>query len=102
MLAALLMVTMVNADSTEAELRTRINASPPDVAAFVSRRIGCNHWEGESDPAGNIPERESEVQHVLTSLRCQSIDRDERRLRRKYRRNEELIKLLHEVHDFQP
>jgi hypothetical protein len=102
MLVALLMVTMVNADWTEAELRARIKASPPDVAAFVSRRIGCNHWEGESDPAGNIPERERNVQRVLRSLRCERIDRDERALQRKYRRNEDRIRLLRELHDFLP
>ena len=97
-----MLVATVHANWSESEFRARIKAAPPDVAAFVSRRISCNHWEGESDPAGNIRERENEVRQALSSLRCQSIERDERRLQRKYRRNEQLIRLLREAHDFQP
>jgi hypothetical protein len=102
MLSALILLAMMGADWSDAELSARIKASPPDVAAFASRRIGCNYWEGESDPAVNIPERESQIQQALKPLRCESLKRDERRLRRKYRQNGELIRLLREVLDFLP
>jgi hypothetical protein len=97
-----MLIATMGADWSDAELSARIKASPHDVAAFVSRRIGCNYWEGESDPTVNIPEREGQVQQALKPLRCESLNRDERRLKRKYRRNGELIRLLREVHDFVP
>jgi len=101
MLALLMFLATTDPDWSEAELSARIKASPHDVAVFSGRRIGCNYWEGESDP-GNIPERESQIQRALKPLHCESLDRDERRLQRKYRRNGELIRLLHQVHDFLP
>jgi hypothetical protein len=101
MLAVLMMVTALDADWSESELRARIKASPPEVAAYASRRIGCNYWLGERDYA-TIPARQAQVQQALKPLHCENIDRDERRLQRKYRFNEQLIRLLRQLHDFVP
>lgn len=61
---------------------------PADAAAYVARRKGCNHWGGEEayDAA-----RGRDIAAALTSLRCDAIDADEARLRRRYGKNPAIL-----------
>ena len=57
---------------------------PRDVARYVDRREGCNHWAGEE---GYDAARRAEINKVIADLRCTALDRDERVLRHRYRHN---------------
>jgi hypothetical protein len=82
------------------DLRARIDRSPQDVATFIDRRIGCNHWGGEGGT--EYPERERQVRHALAALRCDRIDQDDRALRMKYRRKPQVLELLRETESLLP
>jgi hypothetical protein len=101
MLVAVMLATMSGAaPSARDDLRARIDRSPHDVATFIDRRIGCNHWGGEGNT--EYPERERQVRHALAALRCDRIDGDERALRMKYRRKPQVLELLSETESLLP
>lgn len=77
-------------------LRARIETSPPDVATFIERRAGCNHFYGE-EPYDH--QRAEEIKRALRELRCASVDSDERDLRRKHRRQPVILQLLSDTRD---
>jgi hypothetical protein len=56
--------------------------TPPDIAAYVQRRMQCNHWGGEEayDKA-----RRGEINRAVAKLNCGALDADERALARRYR-----------------
>lgn len=91
-----LLVLMQPAQQGEEELRVRVDRAPPEVAAFIERRAGCNHWQGE-EPYDR--ERAAEIAGTLRELRCGRIERDERALVRKYRNRSDVIQLLCETRD---
>ena len=68
-----------------------ITRQPKTVRDFVARRLQCNHWGGEEpyDAA-----RRREISRAVKTLRCNSLDRDEARLLRRYPDNAELPALL--------
>jgi hypothetical protein len=88
-----IMMSIVGGQSSAADVRARIDRSPPDVASFIERRIGCNHWEGEVFPNG-FPPRQRKVQHVLRTNHCGRVANDARRLEAKYRSNAVVLTLL--------
>ena len=57
-------------------------ATPRDVASYVDRREGCNHWAGEE---GYDAARRAEINKAIADMRCTALDRDERVLRYRYR-----------------
>jgi hypothetical protein len=64
---------------------------PREVRSLVDRRVGCNHWGGE-DPYDQ--ERAKEINSVMRSLRCVTLDRDEARLKRRYAGRSDVLRLL--------
>ena len=95
------MVGVVVAQSSASDIHGRIEHSPSDVAAFIERRISCNHWEGEVFPNGFQP-RQREVRRALSNLHCSSIEGDALRLSRKYHARPEVISLLNETEQMLP
>ncbi|MBB2964349.1 hypothetical protein [Methylobacterium sp. R2-1] len=63
---------------------------PADVVAYLDRRMGCNHWSGEDayDAA-----RGRQIA-ALRTLRCEAVEADEKRLRRRYGCNPAVLKAL--------
>ena len=55
---------------------------PAPVVALIDRIVGCNHWAGE-EPYDE--QRRREINAAVASLRCQSLERDEQRILRRYR-----------------
>jgi hypothetical protein len=56
--------------------------TPPDIAAYVRRRMQCNHWAGE-EPYDKA--RLGEINRAVAKLNCRALDADETALRRRYR-----------------
>lgn len=75
-------------------LRDRVNAQPRRVIAFVERRADCNHWGGEEPYDA---ERRREIEKNVRDLRCLTVDRDERRLRKRYRNVAAVLGILDET-----
>jgi hypothetical protein len=72
---------------------------PHPVRAFIDRRSDCHHWLGEEpyDAA-----RKAEIAKAVTQLRCQSLARDEARLRHRYRRVPHVLAALRKARDLDP
>lgn len=64
---------------------------PAAVVAYLDRRRSCNHWSGEdaSDAA-----RGRQIAAAVKTLRCDAIEADETRLRRRYGRDPAVRKAL--------
>jgi len=56
--------------------------TPPDIAAYVERRKGCNHFGGEE---GYDKARADEINRAAAKLNCNGLDADEKALLRRYR-----------------
>ncbi|MET0251417.1 MAG: hypothetical protein ABW203_04485 [Novosphingobium sp.] len=82
--------------SSGGALRARVGHAPRAVAAFIERRASCNHFTGE-EPYDK--ERAAYLNRVIRELRCERIDRDERRLRSAYRRRPAILRLLDDTAD---
>lgn len=96
-LAALGLLMLQTPDEAERDaLRMRVESSPREVAAFIERRAGCNHFQGE-EPYDR--QRAEEIGRALRELRCASIDADEQALRRTYRDQPAVLQLLHDTQD---
>ena len=81
-------------------LRVRIESGPLDVATFIERRAGCNHFSAE---AGSVsPERQQQVNSLLKKLRCEDIETDELALRRAHHDKPDVQRLLDDTKDLMP
>src|SRR6266576_1526355 len=102
MLAAILFLTAQSpADDYQWEqLKARIESAPQDIATFIERRTGCNHWDGEVNGSGDG--RDQMVQKERRKLRCDQIDRDERMLRNQHRKSPGVLRLLDDTKDLPP
>jgi hypothetical protein len=69
---------------------------PGDVRAFVERRIECNHWAGED---AYDAERGRQIAAAVERLRCDRIDRDEARLRRRHSGSARVRRALERARD---
>ena len=91
-------------DASEATAAMR--AMPRDVRVLIDRRLGCNHWWGEPvdrksrDPAARG--RARQIDEALRELRCDTVEREEVRLARRYARSPAILKALRETRDWQP
>jgi hypothetical protein len=65
---------------------------PKDVATFVERREGCDHFRGE-EPTSADPHRAREINRELKKL-CTGTDKKLSRLKQKYAANAEITALL--------
>jgi len=99
-LAFMLMQQSALDDESWERLKARIELAPQEVATFIERRTGCNHWNGET--GGGFREREEQVQSERRKLRCDYIVSDTQRLRRKYRRRADVLKLIADTADLEP
>jgi hypothetical protein len=63
------------------DLATPKAPPPPEVAAFVKRLAGCNHWAGEE---ATDPERGEQIAQARFRLRCNTVAQDESRLRARF------------------
>ncbi|HEX8379353.1 MAG TPA: hypothetical protein VF619_02240 [Allosphingosinicella sp.] len=77
-------------------LRARVESAPRKVAAFIERRAGCNHFLGE-EPYDR--ERAAELNRTIRELRCNRVERDQRRLERTYRGRTDILQLLKQTED---
>ena len=68
-----------------------LNALPRDVRVLIDRKISCEHWAGEEPyDAG----RRREIEKAVRELRCDSLERDEARLRRRYAGSKPVLKAI--------
>jgi hypothetical protein len=74
-------------------------AIPRDVANYVDRREGCNHWAGEE---GYDAARRTEINKAIADLRCTALDRDERVLRHRYRHYPAVLRQIRKARDTYP
>lgn len=70
---------------------------PHDVRVLIDRRFGCNHWAGE-EPYDR--DRAREIARAVRVLRCDSVEREEKRLERRYARSPAVLKALAETRDW--
>ncbi|MEE7465476.1 hypothetical protein MFUR16E_32045 [Methylobacterium fujisawaense] len=65
---------------------------PAEVERYVMRRTSCDHWTGEDayDEA-----RGRDIAAAVKGLRCDTINVEEMRLRRRYGRDLSVLKALH-------
>lgn len=76
-----------SAIATEAKL-------PPDVAKYVEQREGCDHFRGEiPDPPDK--QRTRKIEREIRKL-CTGTDKKLAQLKRKYARNQSVMKRLSE------
>ena len=76
-------------DPPEVEAAKR--GQPKDVARFISRVFLCGHWGGE-EPYNKA--RAEQIRKAVKQLKCDQLERDEARLRHKYRNNPSVLKAL--------
>jgi hypothetical protein len=76
-----------------------IAATPRDVARYIDRREGCNHWAGEE---GYDAARRAEINKAIAELRCTALDHDEKDLRHRYRHNPAALRAIQKAHDAYP
>ena len=69
---------------------------PKDVASYIERVFECEHWSGEEPYDGG---RQRQINRAVTKLRCDRLPQDRRKLRRKYRNDPKILKVLEEAHD---
>ncbi len=67
-----------------------------EVERYVTRRTSCNHWTGEDAYA---EARGRDIATAVKGLRCDTIDADETRLRRRYGRDLPALKALDAARD---
>jgi hypothetical protein len=70
---------------------------PKQVKLFNKRQIECNHWPGE-EPYDK--ERTKEINAAITKLRCDFLERDEKRLRVKYKARPNVIDSINKAKEF--
>jgi hypothetical protein len=83
-------------DRSVASLSDRVAQQAAPVRAFIARRTECNHWGGEEPYDA---QRRNEIERAVRDLRCNRLDKDEAKLRKRYRTNRELPTLLDAVRD---
>lgn len=70
---------------------------PSDVAKYIDQREGCDHFRGEfPDPPDE--QRMREIEHEIRKL-CTGTDKKLAQLKRKYAKNQAVMKRLNEFED---
>lgn len=67
------------------------NGTPADVVDLVERHAGCNHWGGEE---GYDEERRKEIAAGVARLKCDRLDADQRKLRKKYAHKPKVLRVI--------
>jgi hypothetical protein len=76
-----------------------MRAMPLGVRTLIERRAYCNHWWGEYAYDGP---RGRQINEALRELRCSTVAREDRRLRRRYAKAPGILKALDETRDWLP
>lgn len=91
-----MILLLLAAAMTDAQIAQARRAAPADVQAVVDRWEGCGHWAGE-EPYDKA--RTREIARALRQLHCDRLEHDEAALRRRYSHDARLQRLLTAVHD---
>lgn len=83
----------------EQDMATLQKGMPLSVSKFIDRRVMCNHW-GSEGPYDE--ERRKEINSAIKDLRCTSLPKDEKRLRKKFKSNPAVIKSINEANEYTP
>jgi hypothetical protein len=67
------------------------DGTPADVVDLVERYGGCNHWGGEE---GYDEERRKQIEAGAARLRCDRLDADQRKLRKKYAHKARILRVI--------
>ena len=67
---------------------------PADARKVVERSAACRHFADEI--AGNGSERDRQVNRQIKKLRCNSLENDANRIRKKYKSRPEVLRLMDE------
>jgi hypothetical protein len=98
MIALALALALQVSDPADQDI-ARFGPLPREVVAFIDRRTGCNHFAGEFN--GDRSARDREVTKAMRELRCDRLDVDEARLRRRHAEKPPALKALTETRDWQ-
>lgn len=71
---------------------------PRDVRVLIDRRLQCEHWAGE-EPYDRA--RRRQINAAIRGLRCETVEREEARLAKRYSRSPSVLKALTETRDWQ-
>ena len=74
---------------------------PLEVKLFIDRRVGCIHFDSEKAP-DNDPGRVRMIEDSIRRLRCDYLERDERRLRARYATTPGVIEAIERYSDASP
>ena len=83
--------TVPPVDPVDARVHRELKSVPFAVRDLIERRAGCNHWGGEE---GYDAERARQIADAVRELRCNRIEFDERRIKRKYAKSRRVRWLL--------
>jgi hypothetical protein len=67
------------------------DGTPADVVDLVERYGGCNHWGGEEAYSA---ERRKEIEDGAKRLRCDRLDADQRKLRKRYAHKTRVLRVI--------
>jgi hypothetical protein len=67
---------------------------PQDIYEFLGRRDDCNHFAGEIAGEPNSSARDRQIDKTMTEMRCNRIEADEKKLRKKYQAKPDMLKWL--------
>jgi hypothetical protein len=98
MIGAVLAMAVQVSDPADQDL-ARFGPLPREVIAFVERRTGCNHFAGEFN--GDRSARDREVTKAMRELRCDRLETDEARLRRRHLAKPQVLNALTASRDWQ-
>jgi hypothetical protein len=98
MIGAIFALALQVSDPATQDL-ARFGPLPREVARFIERRTGCNHFAGEFN--GDRSERDREVTKAMRELRCDRLEADEARLRRRHAAKPQVLNALTASRDWQ-
>jgi hypothetical protein len=86
-------LTPALADDYE-DLDKLITTLPKDAAAVLNRHLECSHFAGE-EPYSKA--RAQEIAHATIRAKCDSVDRDEAALLKRYANDPKVAKAVHDA-----
>ena len=69
---------------------------PQDIYEFLGRRDDCKHFAGEFSGEATDRVRDRQIDKTMTELRCNNVEADEKKLRKKYQGKPDMLKWLNE------
>ena len=95
----LALVAHVHAVPVQDALTRLTQDLPRDAVAVVKRRVYCNHW---SDEEPYDAARAHEIARHIRQLRCNTVERDEARLRKRYADNARVLNAIDAAQNLYP